>query len=62
MLLVSQMEDLIDSLCSVAGITAENCSVARDLGFDGVAVLGSIWQSPDPVAKCRHFLSVCSSL
>jgi len=46
----------------VTGITTENCAIARDLGFDGVAVLGSVWRSPDPVAKCKEFLSICSRL
>jgi thiamine monophosphate synthase len=46
----------------VAGVTTENCNIAKDLGFDGVAVLGSIWQKSNPVAECKKFLSICNNL
>ena len=34
---------------ALGGIDASRIPACRDLGFDGVAVLGAIWQSPDPV-------------
>lgn len=33
---------------AIGGITVETAPRARELGFDGVAVLGAIWQAPDP--------------
>ncbi|MDB6170419.1 MAG: hypothetical protein JWM88_3283 [Verrucomicrobia bacterium] len=37
------------SVLALGGITAETAPRAIALGFDGVAVLGAIWQSEDPV-------------
>ena len=34
---------------ALGGIHASRVSACRDLGFDGVAVLGAVWQSADPV-------------
>lgn len=62
---LEELRKALPALCPVialGGITTENCAIARDLGFDGVAVLGSVWRSPDPVAKCKEFLSICSRL
>jgi len=33
----------------LGGITPENCMQAIELGFDGVAVLGSLWQAISPI-------------
>jgi thiamine-phosphate pyrophosphorylase len=35
---------------ALGGITAERLARCRELGFDGAAVLGAVWGSPDPVA------------
>ncbi|MSU65056.1 MAG: hypothetical protein EXS38_02895 [Opitutus sp.] len=34
---------------ALGGIDADNAARALELGFDGVAVLGALWQSPDPI-------------
>lgn len=34
---------------AVGGITPERLGRCRDLGFDGVALLGAVWSEPDPV-------------
>ncbi|MDF3058274.1 MAG: hypothetical protein K0R17_2489 [Rariglobus sp.] len=34
---------------ALGGIDASRIPACRDLGFDGVAVLGAIWQAADPV-------------
>lgn len=39
---------------ALGGVTAANLGEARALGFDGVAVLGSVWQAADPVAAFRE--------
>ncbi|MFA5058378.1 MAG: thiamine phosphate synthase [Opitutaceae bacterium] len=37
------------AVLALGGVTAQNLSRCRDLGFDGAAVLGAVWQAPDPV-------------
>ena len=44
---------------ALGGIDASRTPACRDLGFDGVAVLGAIWQSADPV---RAFTMLQSAL
>lgn len=50
---------IISGDANIAGITAENIPVAASLGFAGVAVLGSVWNSEDPVMECTTLLSTC---
>lgn len=35
---------------AIGGVTAEGLARCKDLGFDGAAVLGAVWDSPDPLA------------
>ena len=41
---------------ALGGITPANARKALSLGFGGVAVLGDIWQSNDPVARLGEYL------
>jgi thiamine-phosphate pyrophosphorylase len=36
---------------ALGGITPANIGIVKSLGFDGVAVLGSVWQNDDPVVQ-----------
>jgi thiamine-phosphate pyrophosphorylase len=47
------------AVLALGGITANTAPRAVALGFDGVAVLGAIWQAADPVAA---FTEIHSSL
>ena len=47
---------------ALGGITAENLPECRDLGFDGVAVLGAIWQAADPFAAFTRLQSAVARL
>jgi thiamine-phosphate pyrophosphorylase len=47
------------AVLALGGITAETAPRALALGFDGVAVLGAIWQAADPV---RAFLEIQNSI
>lgn len=59
-LLVSRtVQERRTSVLALGGITAETAPRALALGFDGVAVLGAIWQAPDPL---RAFVELQSSL
>ena len=44
------------------GITASRIAHCQELGFDGVAVMGSIWESEDPIASFEECLNVCNKL
>ena len=44
------------------GITADRIAHCQELGFDGVAVMGSIWESEDPIASFEECLNVCNKL
>ena len=59
-LLEARDNGLIDKkIIALGGITAGNIPIIRDLGFGGVAVLGSVWFSPSPVTsfeELRHSL------
>lgn len=44
---------------ALGGLTPANAARCRNFGFDGVATLGSVWQSPDPV---RAFTEIQSAL
>lgn len=46
-----------DSEC--AGIEADKVEQAASLNFAGVAALGAIWGSPDPVLECSRLLAIC---
>jgi thiamine-phosphate pyrophosphorylase len=39
---------------AIGGIAPHRCQAVYDLGFDGIAVLGSIWQQGDPVENFKH--------
>ncbi|MFH1496867.1 MAG: thiamine phosphate synthase [Verrucomicrobiota bacterium] len=45
---------------ALGGIDAERIPECRALGFDGVAVLGAIWQAPDPIAAFTHLRDIAS--
>lgn len=43
---------------ALGGITCERISEAKDMGFSGVAVLGTVWQAEDPIAAYHDLLTV----
>jgi thiamine-phosphate pyrophosphorylase len=46
---------------ALGGVEAANVAQVRQLGFAGAAVLGSIWQSPDPAASFRELAAQASA-
>jgi thiamine-phosphate pyrophosphorylase len=42
---------------ALGGVTAENIELLEPAGFAGAAVLGTIWQSPDPVAAFHRLVA-----
>ena len=44
---------------ALGGIAASNLALVREAGFSGAAVLGTIWQSPDPVAALKRLQAAC---
>lgn len=47
-------------LVAIGGIDENNISKPLQTGFDGVAVLGAIWQSADPVKSFKQIKKACS--
>ncbi len=41
----------------LGGVNAANIGILSQKGFDGAAVLGAVWQSPDPVAAFREIMA-----
>jgi len=46
-------------LFALGGVDAENIAELASLGFDGAAVLGAVWHSPDPVEALLEILNRC---
>ena len=45
-------------ILALGGVTAQRLHDCRSLGFDGVALLGAVWNAADPVAAFLQFQSV----
>lgn len=41
-------------LIALGGIDADKIDIAKELGFSGIALLGAIWQSENPVEKFKR--------
>lgn len=46
-------------LIALGGVNESNCNTAYDMGFDGVALLGSIWNSKNPI---KNFVQISQKL
>ena len=44
------------NIVALGGINIENIKTIKQLGFSGAAVLGSIWESKEPVKNCQEFI------
>jgi len=49
-------------LIAIGGIDENNVSMPLRSGFDGVAVLGAIWQSSDPLKSFKQIKKACSPI
>jgi thiamine-phosphate pyrophosphorylase len=47
---------------AIGGVDGNNCTKAFEMGFAGVAVLGAIWQSPEPINEFIKIQSKCNSI
>jgi thiamine-phosphate pyrophosphorylase len=48
------------TVLALGGVTAERLPQVRALGFDGIAVLGAVWQADDPVAAFCEMITACA--
>lgn len=46
---------------ALGGVTPDNVGLVRQAGFAGAAVLGSIWQSPDPLGAWQQLQAAAGS-
>ncbi len=49
-------------IVALGGIDEHKILQVVDLGFDGVAVLGALWQSEHPVEKFKKLATICNSV
>jgi thiamine-phosphate pyrophosphorylase len=47
------------NIIALGGIDTEKIELVRKVGFAGVAVLGAVWNSKDPVEKFKKIKSLC---
>ncbi len=59
---LSQRNNKHCQLIGLGGIDAHNFEVVLEQGADGIAILGSIWQAPDPVAVYKTIQSAYEQL
>ncbi|GAB3569336.1 hypothetical protein GCM10027578_23540 [Spirosoma luteolum] len=57
--LLRQASVPLPRLIGLGGVQASNIDQVRAAGFDGAAVLGTLWQAPDPVAAVRDLRAIC---
>jgi thiamine-phosphate pyrophosphorylase len=43
-----------DKIIALGGIDEDKVEIVKDIGFYGIAVLGALWQSTDPVQKFKR--------
>jgi thiamine-phosphate pyrophosphorylase len=48
------------AVLALGGVTAARLPQVRAFGFDGVAVLGAVWQADDPAAAFRELITACA--
>lgn len=46
-------------IIALGGIDEHNCSNAYDKGFDGIALMGSLWNSEDTIKIFKNIFSQC---
>lgn len=47
-------------LIALGGIDETNCAMAYEMGFDGIALLGAIWNNTDGVANYKRISQILS--
>jgi thiamine-phosphate pyrophosphorylase len=47
------------NVVALGGVDEDKIDQAKQWGFSGVAVLGSLWKSEDPVEKFKRFKALC---
>ncbi len=45
---------------ALGGIDSDKIEIVNELGFDGVAVLGAVWLSNDPIEKFKQLQEICN--
>jgi len=49
-------------ILAIGGVTAGGLERCGELGFDGAAVLGAVWNEPDPVQALARILAIAARL
>ncbi|MBQ0050210.1 MAG: thiamine phosphate synthase [Bacteroidales bacterium] len=57
---VQEEMPFFDKVFALGGVTPERVPALQETGFRGVAVLGDIWQHPNPVERMKEYLHLCN--
>lgn len=52
----------VKKLYALGGICPNYIKKSKEIGFDGIGVVGGIWQIPDPVKAFLEYKAICSNL
>lgn len=56
------IQQRVTAVLALGGVTRDRLADCRALGFDGAAVLGAVWEAPNPVAAFVELGQVSSAL
>lgn len=54
-------ESRSQKLFALGGVNASNLAKLAELGFDGAAILGAVWQNPSPVNAWKEIINELNS-
>ena len=57
-----EVSDIDKKIFALGGISENNISEAKKLGYTGIAVLGSVWNAENPIKEFKKIQDVCNQV